>query len=91
MDGRIDDNEGKASNVNYETRVQFVCENLEFFGCNFEKWVVCLIRDKCSTNLKISKNFRNHLYVFCIQKLNLQVNLKIDNMRAFSKQLKSVL
>ena len=65
-------------------------ENMSFFGCDFDKLVVCLVSDNCSTNRKISTDCGKPLVGCLNHKLNLQVNNMVGRISDLNKQLESV-
>lgn len=80
----------EATNFNAQTHISFFRSNMEFFGCSFDDWVVCLISDNCSTNHKISRDLSKHLVGCLSHKLNLQVNKIVSETPQLGEQLSSV-
>ena len=84
------DNEAEAETFNAATHIQFMKDNMVFFGCTFEEWVVFLIKDNCSTNRKISVDTSKPLVGCLSHKLNLQVNKMIRCMPDLNRQIETV-
>ena len=83
----IDD---EAVSFNAATHLEFMRDNLSFFKCDFDEWIICLISHNCSTNRKIAKDCGKPLVGCLNHKLNLQVNQMIRNMPELKKQIDSV-
>lgn len=89
--GENDDvEENEAETFNAATHIKFMEDNLSYFGCKFEEWVVCLISDNCSTNRKISSDTSKPLVGCMSHKLNLQVNSMFKSSAELQKQFATV-
>lgn len=82
--------EDEAETFNAETHLQFMRDNVSYFGCDFDDWAVCVISDNCSTNRKIATDSSKPLVGCLNNKLNLQVNKMVADTSQLGKQIEYV-
>lgn len=75
---------------NSETHLQFIRDNYRYFGCEFDKWVVCLIGENRNVNRKFSKYSHKRLVGCLNHNLNIEVNKMVKETTDPEQNIASV-